>query len=236
LDQSLNEFEECYSNQCKHIRRRICDICIYNYIKSIIENVENTSIFCPEDNCLTKFTFENIRYILNMENNFQLFERYDRQLTHKHLEQMKEFVWCAHNGCGSGQFHDMGFNSNPMLICIKCQKRTCAFHRLIWHVGMTCKQYDQSKMLSIDQKSQIWIKKYSKKCPKCGIFIEKISGCDHMTCQRCKYQFCWECFSDYQQIHIYGLRKHMTYCKHYPKTRPSNKICHTQRSRNCYIL
>ncbi|CAF5187498.1 unnamed protein product, partial [Rotaria sp. Silwood1] len=33
-----------------------------------------------------------IRYILHMGNNIELFERYDQQLTHKHLEQIQEFV------------------------------------------------------------------------------------------------------------------------------------------------
>jgi len=172
-----------------------------------------------------------------MGNNFQLFERYDRQLTDKHLEQNEEFVWCAHNGCGSGQFHDMDLYLNPMVICIKCKRRTCSFHRTIWHIGMTCQQYDQSKILSIDDNNtQIWLNKHSKKCPKCQSYIEKISGCDHMTCKRCKYQFCWQCFADYQKIQIQGLTYHRKYCIHYPFYRRSNNISSRQRSTICNIL
>jgi hypothetical protein len=236
LDQSLNEFEECYSNQCKHIHRTICDTCVFNYIKSLLENVINININCPEVNCQSRFSFETIRSILTKRNNFELFEQYDRQLTYQHLEQIGEFVWCAHNGCGSGQFHDMGKHSNPMVNCIKCKKQTCAYHRIKWHVGMTCQQYDQTKRLSTDQNTQIWLKKHSKKCPQCHSFIQKVSGCDHMTCKRCKHQFCWQCFSDYENIQSYGLRKHMKDCTHHPDYYRSNISLNTQRSTNCNIL
>lgn len=168
-----------------------------------------------------------------MENNLELFERYDRQLTYKYLEQNEEFIWCAHNGCGSGQFHDMSLYKNPMFICIKCKKQTCAYHRIIWHIGMNCHEYDQSKFDSIDNNTQIWLNKHSKKCPKCKSYIEKISGCDHMICQKCKHQFCWQCFSDYKKIQIYGLRLHKKTCSHHPQY---NHVSHTQISTICNIL
>jgi hypothetical protein len=216
LDKPLNEYEERYSNKCVHIERTVCDTCVYNTIKSLLDNVgNNINIFCPEPNCLSIFNFQSIRYILRMGNNLELFERYDRQLTHEHLEQNEEFVWCAQNRCGSGQFHDMGIYSNPMVICFKCKQRTCAYHRTVWHIGMTCEEYDQSR-ISNDDNTQLWLKKHSKKCPKCQSYIEKISGCDHMTCKRCKHQFCWICFADYRNIQNYGLRQHMKHCTHYP--------------------
>ena len=209
LEQRIDVFEKVYSNDCLHNQRKICDECLYNYIKCTLENGINNIIYCPELNCSVRFNFENIRSILSIKNNFALIEKYDRQLTHKYLEENKEFVWCAHNGCGSGQFHDTGLHSNQMFICIKCHQRTCAHHRVIWHIGMTCQQYDQLNILSNDSKTQVWLKKNSKKCPKCRSHIQKISGCDHMTCRKCKYEFCWLCFVDYRQIQIYGLKSHM---------------------------
>ena len=38
-----------------------------------------------------------------------------------------------------------------------------------------------------------WILANTKKCPKCYTRIEKNQGCNHMTCQQCKYDFCWIC-------------------------------------------
>ncbi|CAF4511802.1 unnamed protein product [Rotaria sp. Silwood2] len=236
LDEPIYFFEGSYSNQCKHSQRTVCDTCIYNNIKILVENTINPNIICPEPDCMAIFTFESIRYILRMGNNLELFERYDRQLTHKHLEQIQEFVWCAHNGCGSGQLHNMDKYLNPIVNCIKCQKQTCAYHRIKWHFGMTCQQYDQFNISSIDNNTQIWIRKHSKKCPKCKSYIEKISGCDHMTCTICKHQFCWQCFSDYRNIQIYGRKQHMKYCTHYYAYHHSNNHFYRQRLINCTIL
>eukprot|EP00980_Cylindrotheca_fusiformis_P007356 scaffold1525_cov142-Cylindrotheca_fusiformis.AAC.156 len=42
-----------------------------------------------------------------------------------------------------------------------------------------------------------WILANTKSCPKCISRIEKNSGCNHMTCQRCRHEFCWICMGDW---------------------------------------
>lgn len=32
-----------------------------------------------------------------------------------------------------------------------------------------------------------------KKCPQCLSIIEKNGGCNHMTCMKCRHEFCWMC-------------------------------------------
>lgn len=39
---------------------------------------------------------------------------------------------------------------------------------------------------------------FTEPCPKCAIIIEKNGGCSHMTCGKCKHEFCWNCFGDYK--------------------------------------
>lgn len=43
-----------------------------------------------------------------------------------------------------------------------------------------------------------YITKYTKACPKCESLIEKNGGCNHMTCRKCKFEFCWLCFGKWQ--------------------------------------
>ena len=48
-----------------------------------------------------------------------------------------------------------------------------------------------------EQKDMQWIKENSKPCPGCKTPIDKNGGCMHMTCRKCKFEFCWICMDDY---------------------------------------
>lgn len=37
-----------------------------------------------------------------------------------------------------------------------------------------------------------------KRCPQCHMYIEKNEGCMHMTCCKCRHEFCWECMSSWK--------------------------------------
>ena len=42
---------------------------------------------------------------------------------------------------------------------------------------------------------------FEEPCPRCGVYIYKEGGCNHMYCQKCKHEFCWFClgpFYEYQ--------------------------------------
>lgn len=36
-----------------------------------------------------------------------------------------------------------------------------------------------------------------KKCPGCSVMIEKVGGCNYMTCSSCRAQFCWRCLQSW---------------------------------------
>jgi len=44
-----------------------------------------------------------------------------------------------------------------------------------------------------DSETANWISANTKECPKCLSTIEKNGGCNHMTCRKCKNEFCWMC-------------------------------------------
>jgi hypothetical protein len=105
-----------------------------------------------------------------------------------------------------------------------------------------------------EQTSQETIRQISKKCPSalCGVNIQKISGCDHITCgyiplrlfrtgplaldyadcgfdlgQVCRHEFCWLCFASYagiDGIHAMGNSAHLESCEYSPNNLPDVEL------------
>lgn len=48
-----------------------------------------------------------------------------------------------------------------------------------------------------DSETVNWIEANTQLCPKCKSQIEKNGGCNHITCQKCWYEFCWICLGDW---------------------------------------
>ncbi|CUA75644.1 hypothetical protein RSOLAG22IIIB_11891 [Rhizoctonia solani] len=143
--------------------------------------------------------------------------RYNALVAQKELEQHPNFVWCTNAQCGKGQIHYEGAIS-PLVICYNCHAYACFIHRVPWHNNLTCEQY--SKHEEANKASEEHIDMHMKRCPNIGCKrpIEKIDGCDHMTCRRpggCGYEFCWICLADYGPIRIEGNHKHNTDCRHF---------------------
>lgn len=38
---------------------------------------------------------------------------------------------------------------------------------------------------------------FEEPCPRCGVYIYREAGCNHMVCVRCKYEFCWWCLGSF---------------------------------------
>lgn len=52
-----------------------------------------------------------------------------------------------------------------------------------------------------EESTDTWLAKNTKPCPRigCGVRIEKNSGCRHMNCASCNFNFCWNCMGEYDQ-------------------------------------
>ena len=44
-----------------------------------------------------------------------------------------------------------------------------------------------------------------QKCKKCSGLVEKIAGCNHMTCSVCQFEWCWLCGSEFSNAHFSPL-------------------------------
>ena len=229
-----DQYDGYYSDHCQHTIRRICNECVYKHTKFTLANINNTTVTCPELLCHEIFNYEGIYQILEIGRDRILFDRYDLRLTVQCLKEMPEFVMCAYPECNSGQLYDSDVSRHCKVTCIKCGRDTCSFHGIPWHTGLTCDEYDQKGRRDPSKK---WIRKHTKQCPKCHWNIEKNGGCNHMTCKKCKHEFCWDCSVDYRIIMDRGAHKHRMTCIHYrPKSCRCNYISSVYDYLNVFLF
>jgi hypothetical protein len=220
-EQPLDQYHERFSTVCQHVQRTVCNKCISNNSKSLRETSKSPEITCPEPQCAAKLNLKQICQVLSTADNTESVENQNRQPKSHVPERKTEFIWCAREGCGSGQFHIMGQNASPVVSCVLCKQQTCAVHRIKWHKGMTCNEYDQQALASI-----------TKQCPGCQSNIVNNLDSNHLICSNCKYEICWECMADYKPIQQKGPSHHQTTCSHY-QIEPKKK---SSKSSACTIL
>lgn len=85
-----------------------------------------------------------------------------------------------------------------------------------FHTGQTC---TESKVYTEEQNnfeflSKKWLDANAKVC-KCGRWVQKTEGCDHMTCSKCSEEWCWRCGASYSLIRRIGNTAHCGNCPHY---------------------
>ena len=89
------------------------------------------------------------------------------------------------NKCGS-------IYSAVVLPC-QCGMQLCVECRTQKHPGLTCREKIAVTTGSNEIVLEVARDKGWKQCPKCHMMIELVSGCNHMSCTSCRYQFCFRC-------------------------------------------
>ena len=103
----------------------------------------------------------------------------------KTVELDKTATWCYNPACGGvcKKINDME------AVCNTCQEKTCAACSNKFHPSKTCAEADTDGIMQLKEREE-W-----KSCPTCKCIVEKMSGCDHVTCKMCDQQFCYFCLA-----------------------------------------
>ncbi|KAF5362802.1 hypothetical protein D9757_013670 [Collybiopsis confluens] len=94
------------------------------------------------------------------------------------------------------------------LCCPSCFCEICSRCNEEVHEGMTCRERQQAGQEELN--SDWAVKMGAKKCTKCGVWIEKTDGCNHIAC-RCGAHICWYCMDssfDAQSIYMHMREAH----------------------------
>lgn len=183
--------------ECGH---RFCDGCLSHYLKVLVDEAKVICIKCPHQECSEEMYEEDMEDLLEESD----FARLQQLVFLTQIRQDLNARWCPRPGCKTvcrlsptTPFSSSSSRSVDVvqrLVCGTCQFIFCSGCGMEYHPKMSCKRKakksaQQDKKLigrraAKEKKLSIKSMKLAgfTKCPGCNAFIEKDSGCNHMTC------------------------------------------------------
>ncbi|PNY27588.1 E3 ubiquitin-protein ligase dbl4 [Tolypocladium capitatum] len=182
---------ESFAMKCGH---RHCVDCYRHYLTQKIRGEgEAARIECPADGCRRILDSRSLDLLVTAD----LVDRYRELLNRSYVEDKDMFRWCPAPDCPN--VIECGVKKKdldkivPTVEC-QCGYRFCFGCPNPDHQPAPCELVKRwLKKCADDSETANWISANTKECPKCSSTIEKNGGCNHMTCRKCKYEFCWMC-------------------------------------------
>ena len=180
---------------CGHI---YCSGCLRHYLASAPET-KTFPLVCLGDEtaCKMPISLPLIRQFMTPQAFQALVEAAFRSYLDQHSQELK---YCTTPDCQQIYRHSP---ETRILQCPSCFSSICSACDEEAHEGITCQERRDQKNPSVqDRLFNEWADEHGKRCPECKSVIEKISGCNHITC-RCGAHFCWKCGKTFRSDEIY---------------------------------
>ena len=195
------------NNRIKNCGHAFCNDCWYSFLSIKIQENRLTLIKCLEYDCQEKPDDDFIINLLNSNNS--LIEKYKKFKLQLEVMNSPNKKLCPFPNCDS--FLELKDINNKEVMCMKNHK-FCFACLNEPHGNFPCKNKLDKSLIEFAKNILL------KNCPNCSIITEKISGCNHITCIKCSYQWCWLCNEKYTSDH-FQIGK----CKGYQFFRPKNE-------------
>ncbi|KAJ9125203.1 hypothetical protein QFC22_000157 [Naganishia vaughanmartiniae] len=172
---------------CGH---RFCKDCWKEYLENkIMDEAESGRIQCMESGCGRIVGEKTVEALVHDK----VKTRYRELLDRTYVDDNPSLKWCPHPDCQYAVKTTQAPQRllNQIIPIVKCAHS--ADHR-----PLTCKYVKLwEKKCADDSETSNWLMANTKECAKCNSTIEKNGGCNHMTCKKCRYEFCWVCMADW---------------------------------------
>ena len=163
--------------------------CLETYI---IEEIKKRSfpIKCPHPDCKQEIMEDEVKDSLQAHIEYQ--DLYDEYYIKSYVESNpNDYYHCPTADCKSVFYMDA---DQKKFSCPECKKSYCMSCKTDWHERLSCEEFQRIKRDQKDDKFEEFARKmHYVPCPKCQIYVERIEGCNAMTCTRCRTPFCYQC-------------------------------------------
>lgn len=189
-----------------------CHTCLSTHINTLIDDIRTaTAITCPYPGCPAQVEEDEVHFFASPKQ----YEKFLDFAARAILTNETNLRWCPVKSCSTPVIWDVG---EKKVVCPTCRYAYCFDCLKAWHEGMECgarrekgggdggaggavsKEDDES-----DLQFEKWMKEKGAKvklCPRCRFPTEKNAGCNHMTCVRCRMEWCWLCTQEYTPDHF----------------------------------
>ncbi|KAJ1304508.1 hypothetical protein OPQ81_005653 [Rhizoctonia solani] len=191
--------ERVLSLDCGH---EFCSECWTQYLEGKIRGEGEVQLACMAEKCKVlvpdTFVFERVDEVTK--------ERFREGLVRQYVASIPKLRFCPHPSCVyTVQCSAAASRAalDTIVPTVKCE----AEHSFCFgceregdHRPLICKISKLwLKKCQDDSETANWIKSNTKECTKCQSTIEKNGGCNHMTCKKCKAEFCWVCMGPWSE-------------------------------------
>ena len=202
-----DEFIENKKNRVKKCGHSFCEGCWYDFLSIKIKENKLPTIKCLDFNCQSKLDDEFIMNLLNSDTN--LIKKYKKYKLELEVINDPNKKLCPFPNCDS--FLELKEIKNQYVTCEN--NHTYCFECLKEpHGNLPCNEKVDNSIIEYAKNN------FVKKCPNCGIITEKQNGCNHITCSKCQYQWCWLCNQKYENNHFNEGK-----CKGFQFFKPKNE-------------
>lgn len=190
------------ASSCQSVKHEFCRDCYTYYVEAKIKEGESRTIECMESECkqiVDENTIVNLLTVrdANLPESEKLMGRFQTLLNRTFVDDNPALKFCPAPNCiYTIECHVSKKSLDtvvPSVTCL-CGQRFCFGCSLADHQPCICpivKLWLQK--CEDDSETANWISANTKECTKCHSTIEKNGGCNHMTCKKCKHEFCWVC-------------------------------------------
>ncbi|CDH50400.1 ring finger protein [Lichtheimia corymbifera JMRC:FSU:9682] len=182
---------------CEH---RFCNTCYEHYLRQkIIEEGECRNIQCPQDKCNRIVDEKTVSLLVDDK----VKSRYSELLDRTFVDDNDAMRWCPAPDCEYAiECHIPSVSLSSIVPTVECGEghKFCFGCGLSDHQPCVCSLVKKwLQKCKDDSETANWISAHTKDCPKCQSAIEKNGGCNHMTCRKCRYEFCWVCMGPWSE-------------------------------------